>query len=145
MKIFIRSFFLIVISCILISTGADSSFAKGGKSKGISKQEMTQIITDVDELIKKVYSRALFSPSDNSKLIEIKMKLDMAMLAGVNPEFAPLYYKTGIIYRARELKDESIECFQTILENFGDTALAPKARKELQKMGITVKDTETEE
>jgi len=133
------------VSCVLISTGADSSFAKGGKSKGISKQEMTQIVTDVDELIKKVYSRALFSPSDNSKLIEIKMKLDMAMLAGVNPEFAPLYYKAGIIYRARELKDDSIECFQTILENFGDTALAPKARKELQKMGITVKDTETEE
>ena len=33
---------------------------------------------------------------------------------------------------------EAIVCYQTILENFGDTALAPKALKELNQLGVKV-------
>ena len=36
------------------------------------------------------------------------------------------------------MKDESVECFQTILENFGTTALAPKAMAQLKLMGVAV-------
>ena len=37
------------------------------------------------------------------------------------------------------MKDESVESFQTILENFADTALAPKAAAQLKSMGVEVK------
>ena len=42
------------------------------------------------------------------------------------------------LYKAREYKQEAIDCYQTILENFPDTALAPKARQILTSMGVTV-------
>ena len=42
------------------------------------------------------------------------------------------------MYKMREMTDEATECFQTILENFGDTALAPKAYQALKDMGVDV-------
>ena len=50
------------------------------------------------------------------------------MLMSSSTELAPLYYKAGNVYKLRDMKPEAIECYQTILENFSDTALAPKAR-----------------
>ncbi len=60
------------------------------------------------------------------------------MLVSPDVALAPLYYKVGVLYKSRDMKDESIECFQTILENFGDTALAPKAAAQLKAMGVAV-------
>ena len=60
------------------------------------------------------------------------------MLVTTSTELAPLYYKAGNIYKLREMKPEAIECYQTILENFSDTALAPKARAALESMGVKV-------
>ena len=40
------------------------------------------------------------------------------------------------------MQAESIECFQTILENFSDTALAPKAIANLKAMGVEVAEFE---
>lgn len=119
---------------------------KSKKQAGIDPKQFEQLQEDVQYLTKKIYASSLFAPSDNEKMIEIKLLLDKAMLSSPDPTFAPMYYKAGIIYAAREFKDEAEECFQAILENFGDTALAPKARKELGKMGIEVKaPVETDE
>ncbi len=60
------------------------------------------------------------------------------MLVASATELAPLYYKAGNIYKLREMKPEAIECYQTILENFSDTALAPKAKSALEQLGVTV-------
>ena len=43
------------------------------------------------------------------------------------------------------MKPEAIECYQTILENFSDTALAPKARTALESLGVTVATPTTTE
>ena len=78
------------------------------------------------------------SPEDNSNLVAIKIKLDNQMLLEPDPALAPLYYKVGCMYKMREMKDEATECYQTILENFGTTALAPKAYQALKDMGVDV-------
>ncbi len=117
--------------------GVAASKKKGGG--GITEAQATQIKTDTDKLTKKIYANGLFSPADNENLISMKMSLDSAMLMAPDPSFAPLYYNLGRIYAKRGMKDEAVECFQTILENFGDTALGPKSRMELEKMGVTIK------
>ena len=71
-------------------------------------------------------------------MIEIKIKLDNQMLIAPDITLAPLYYKAANLYKAREYKQEAIDCYQTILENFPDTALAPKAKQALTAMGIAV-------
>lgn len=118
---------------------------KSSKSKGIAQEEMDSMSNTVDTLTKKMYANGLFSPDDNANLIDIKIKLDNQMLVASDPALAPLYYKIGIIYKAREMKAESIESFQTILENFADTALAPKAAAQLKSMGVEVKAPEKKE
>ena len=121
---------------LLSAISLDVSAAK--KSSKLSKEAIAQMSDDIDNLTKKIYARALLSPKDNETLIGIKIQLDNQMLSAANTELAPLYYKAGNVYRLRDMKPEAIDCYQTILENFSDTALAPKARAALEEMGIKV-------
>lgn len=123
---------------VVIAFTMDASAAK--KSKKISTEDIDAMTTTIDTLTKKVYGRALLSPEDNQNLIEVKIKLDNQMLVAPDTTLAPLYYKAGDLYQKRQMKQEAIECYQTILENFADTALAPKARTSLRAMGIQVAD-----
>lgn len=129
---------VLMIALVGVIFGFESADAKKSKG-GISEEDMTAMSTTVDTLTKKMYGNGLFSPEDNKNLIDIKIKLDNQMLIASDPSLAPLYYRIGILYKSREMKDESIECFQTILENFADTALAPKATTQLKAMGVEVK------
>lgn len=130
---------LLVGVFIAVLFGLESVEAKKSKKTGISEEDITAMSTTVDNLTKKMYAKCLFSPQDNENLIDIKIKLDNQMLVAPDPALAPLYYRIAILYKSREMKDESIECFQTILENFADTALAPKAAAQLKSMGVEVK------
>lgn len=128
----------VMLALALVFVGLESDAAKKSKKGGISEEEMTAMTTTIDSLTKKMYARGLFSPEDNSNLIDIKIKLDNQMLVSPDVALAPFYYKAGILYKSRDMKDDAIDCFQTILENFGETALAPKAMAQLKLMGVAV-------
>ncbi len=132
--------FLILIAFLACNATTNTSYAakKTSKKSGISAAQMKEMSEDVDYLTTKIYSGSLFSPEDNAKLIKIKIQLDNQMLVTPDATLAPLYYKAGNLYKAREYKNEAIDCYQTILENFSDTALAPKALKELNQLGVKV-------
>lgn len=132
--------FLIMVLTIFVVAGVSTDAMAAKKAKKMTPEQVMQAKDQVDRLRKKIYANSLFSPKDNETLINVKMQLDNSMLLNIDPTFAPIYYNLGIINRERELKDDSVDCFETILENFPDTAFAPKARRELQKMGITVKE-----
>lgn len=134
---------VIVIFLLLTAITLDVSAAK--KSAKLSKEDIANMSDTIDALTQKIYGRALLSPQDNEELIGIKIKLDNQMLMASNPALAPLYYKAGNIYRLRDMKPEAIECYQTVLENFSETALAPKAKAILAEMGVEVKAPTTEE
>lgn len=133
-----KKIFLSVLTLFLLLTAISLDVSAAKNSAKLSKEAIAEMSDTIDTLTKKVYGRALFSPQDNETLIGIKIKLDNQMLMAANPALAPLYYKAGTIYRLREMKAEAIECYQTILENFSDTALAPKARASLEAMGVQV-------
>ena len=46
--------------------------------------------------------------------------------------------RNGNVYKLRNMRAEAIDCYQTVLENFSDTALAPKARAALAELGVEV-------
>lgn len=143
-----KTLILLLIGMIVFSMASKDSLAakKSKKTAGaISQEDMTSMSDTIDRLTRKVYSNSLFSPQDNASMIEIKIKLDNQMLIAPDAGLAPLYYKAANLYKAREYKQESIDCYQTILENFPDTALAPKARQALTAMGIAVVDPNAEE
>lgn len=133
-KVFVL-FLILVLTFGIFSLEAN---AKKSKKGGISEEEMTEMSTTIDTLTKKMYSRGLFSPQDNSDMIAIKLKLDDQMLLSPDVTLAPYYFKLGVLLKARGMKDECVECFQTILENFSTTALAPKAMAQLKAMGVAV-------
>ncbi len=69
--------------------------------------------------------------------IGIKLKLDNQMLVAPDVTLAPLYYKLGIIYKAREMKDESIESFSNHFKILRYCSCA-KAAAQLKSMGVVV-------
>lgn len=140
-----KKFFILTIAGIFLLSAICSDVSAAKKSGKITKEQVQQMSDDIDNITKKIYARALLSPEDNEKLISIKIQLDNQMLVATATELAPLYYKAGIVYKLRNMNTEAIECFQTILENFSDTALAPKAKAALQDLGIEVTLPEREE
>lgn len=130
--------FFILAVFVLGSITVNSTQAAKKSKKSISAAQIQEMSDTVDKLTTKIYSGSLFSPEDNAKLINIKIQLDNQMLSSPDATLAPIYFKAGNLYKAREYKNEAIDCYQTILENFGDTALAPKALKELNSLGVTV-------
>lgn len=134
---------IITLFLLLSAISLDVSAAK--KSAKLSKEDIAAMSDTIDNLTKKIYGRALLSPQDNEELIGIKIRLDNQMLMTPNPSLAPLYYKAGNIYKLRNMKSEAIECYQTILENFSDTALAPKAKAAIEEMGVEIKSAENAE
>ena len=133
-----KRIFTRVLVCFLLLSAICLDVSAAKKSSKLSKEAVQQMSDDIDNLTKKIYARALLSPQDNETLIGIKIQLDNQMLMATATEMAPLYYKAGNVYRLRKMDKEAIECYQTILENFSDTALAPKARAALADMGVEV-------
>ena len=91
------------------------------------------------ELTKKIYERELFSPEDTKSLVTLKLQLDEHMDNLPEATFAPIYFKIGNVFRMRGNEHDAIVCYQTILENFSDTAYGPKARDILTQMGIEIR------
>ena len=132
-----KIFSLLLLICAVFAFSSVSNVCYA-KKKGLSKTEIQTLSDTLDTLTQKVYANSLFSPADNNKLLSIKIALDNAILAGAKPEFAPLYYKVGVLLKLREYNDDAIDAFQTVLENFADTPLAPRSVKELTKMGVKI-------
>ncbi len=127
----------VFVSGIWMTSGADAAPRKKSKG-GLSQEQIENMNKDLNNLTRKIYANSLFSPKDNETMINIKLNLDEAMLKSASPEYAPLYYMEANLLKKRNYKNEAIECYQTIIENFADTAFAPKAKQELIKMGVKI-------
>ena len=139
------SFVAVIFSTGLICVDDVQAAAKKKKVKAsLTEEQLVEMNKQLNTLTRKIYSNSLFSPKDNETMITIKLDLDDAMLKMVSPEYAPLYYLEANLLKKRNYKNEAIDCYQTIMENFSDTAFAPKAKQELLKMGVTIEEPNVE-
>ena len=135
-----------MIALILNQALPADAAKKNVKKKGVSQEVITEFSTKVNSLTQKVYERELFTPEDSKALVTLKLQLDEHMDNLPEATFAPIYFKIGNIYRLRGEEKDAIVCYQTILENFSDTAYGPKARDILTQMGIEIRvPVETDE
>ena len=146
------SFFIplfILIALIINQMLPADAAKKAAKKKGVSQETLTELTEGVNTLTKKIYERELYTPEDAKNLIELKIKLDEQMDILPDASLAPIYFKIGNIFRMRGNKADAVTCYQTILENFSDTAYGPKSRDILTDMGIEInlpmKDESSEE
>ncbi len=143
MKRFFTVFILFVgLICWAVSATLPADAAKkAAKVKGaMNEKQIESINTTVVNLTKKFYTRELYSPRDSEDLINAKLQLDGQMDLAPETALAPIYYRLGSLFKLRSMKTEAIDCFQTIIENFSETAYGPKARTELKAMGIEIKE-----
>ena len=131
--------FLLIVALILNQALPADAAKKAVKKKGVSQEFLDDITTKVDNLTKKIYEKELYTPNDANQLIGLKLQLDEQMDILSEASFAPLYFKIGNIYRLRGQEKEAISCYQTILENFSETAYGPKARDILTEMGVEIR------
>ena len=113
--------------------------AKTAKKKGLAPAVMTEITEKTDNLTKKIYEKELYTPEDANTLISLKLQLDEQMDVLPEASFAPIYFKLGNIFKMRGQDNDAIVCYQTILENFSQTAYAPKSKEILESMGVEIK------
>lgn len=133
--ILVLTIFALFINQILPADAAKKSV----KKKGMAPDAIQQLVDDADKLTKKIYERELYTPEDSNTLISLKLKLDEQMDILPEASFAPIYFKIGNIYRLRGEDKDAISCYQTILENFSETAYGPKSRDILSEMGVEIK------
>ena len=130
---------MLIIALVLNQALPADAAKKEAKKKGVSQEVISEMTNTVDTLTKKIYEKELYTPEDSKLLIGLKLQLDEQMDILPETAFAPIYFKIGNIYRMRGLEKEAINCYQTILENFSETAYGPKARDILEEMGIEIK------
>ena len=139
---------LLLIAVFVFYQIQPADAAKTAKKKGVSQEFLTEYTEKIDNLTKKIYERELYTPEDAKELIDLKLKLDEQMDIMSEATFAPFYYKLGNIFKMRGNEKDAIICYQTVLENFSDTAYGPKSRAILTEMGVEIKtqtDDEAEE
>ena len=131
---------LVLMVTIFLNQSLPADAAKkAAKKKGMAPEAIAELNTGIDGLVKKIYERELYTPEDSKNLITLKLKLDEQMDILPEAAFAPLYFKIGNIYRMRGEEKDAIVCYQTVLENFSETAYGPKSRDILMDMGIEIK------
>ncbi len=129
---------LLIFALVLNQALPADAAKKAAKKKGLSQEVLVEITQKVDNLTKKIYERELYTPEDSGELINLKLQLDEQMDIFAESSYAPIYFKIGNIYRMRGQDQEAINCYQTILENFSQTAYAPKSRDILTQMGVEI-------
>ncbi len=129
---------LLILALVLNQALPADAAKKAAKKRGLSQEVLVEITQKVDNLTKKIYERELYTPEDSGELINLKLQLDEQMDIFAEPSYAPLYFKIGNIYRLRGEEKDAINCYQTILENFSQTAYGPKARDILVQMGVEI-------
>ncbi len=130
---------MLLVALILNQALPADAAKKSAKKKGVSQEVIDNLSTQINTLTQKIYERELYTPEDSKTLITLKLELDAHMDTLPEASFAPLYYKIGNIYRLRGEEKDAIVCYQTILENFSDTAYGPKARDVLTQMGVEIR------
>ena len=131
--------FVLLVALVLNQALPADAAKKNVKKKGVNPEVISDLTNKVNVLTQKTYERELYTPEDSKTLITLKLELDEHMDNLTEAAFAPLYFKIGNIYRLRGEEKDAIVCYQTILENFSDTAYGPKARDVLTQMGVEIR------
>ncbi len=131
--------FLFIVGLVLNQVLPADAAKKNAKKKGMAPEAIQEIVEKTDALTKKIYERELYTPEDANTLITLKLQLDEQMDVLPEASFAPIYYKIGNIFKMRGENEDAIVCYQTVLENFSQTAYAPKSREILESMGVEIK------
>ena len=130
---------MFIVGLILNQALPADAAKKGGKKKGMAPDAIAEIVEKTNDLTRKIYEKEFYTPEDAKTLISIKMQLDEQMDILPEAAFAPIYFKLGNIFRLRGAQSDAINCYQTILENFSQTAYGPKAKDILESMGVEIK------
>ena len=94
-----KTLILLIIGMIVFSmVTMDSQAARKSKKSAtaITQDDINAMSATIDNLTRKVYSNSLFSPQDNAKMIEVKIKLDNQMLISPDLTLAPCTIKQVI-------------------------------------------------
>ncbi len=116
------------------------------KTANNPEEEIKKIEQDVEDLTKKIYSSSLFSADDINKLIEIKTYLNSIADTNLrNPSYPKLFFEAAFLLNEREFKQDAIQYYKIVTENFPETLYSKRASDELQSLGIGIRKEEEDE
>lgn len=135
----IQTLFVVLLTLILGLAGLNPAFAaakkKLSKADKAVQADLEPIAQDLSNLSLKASSRGLFSPSDMSKALDIKLKL--LQLISDNPTSTLLpepAYQAGRLFQAREMYDDAYDFYNFVTTNFATSPYAVQSKVQIQRM-----------
>ncbi len=139
------------LTAFLLSAGTglnDGAWAKKKKKKkGPSAEEIEKKLTEtltptnenLNKLMMKTQSRAIFSPDESGQLIEMHYQLLTMMKEHPTHQFLvePIY-QAGVLQMLRENYDEAFEMFRHLEMNFPESPFTARAAHQFKKMKRTM-------
>lgn len=123
---------LLVIGLIAIDPAI--SYA-ASKTKGKLQKEVETISMQLSPLSRKAQSKGLFSPTDHSTMIDIKLKMmDLMKENPTNDALVRPAFEAAKLFKAREQYDDAFDFYNYIKTNFPDSPFALQSSTEIQRM-----------
>lgn len=112
------SFMLSFNSKIIMAQKSGDSSGKQATQSEVN-EGLDEAKNTISMLTRKVYSQSLFSPQDNEKLVDLKIKLYQIWEKNpTNRELAEPMYNTAVLLQKRELFEEALEILNIVSESF---------------------------
>ncbi len=131
---------LVCLSVVAVPP-AEAAKKKKGEGQDAAKIEaeiqkgLEPINKQLGELMVKIQSRMLFSPTDAGQLAEIKYQLlDLMLQYPKSPQLAKPIYQAGVLYTEREAFTDAFELFSFVAGNFPESPYGMKSRAHIQQL-----------
>ena len=109
--------------------------AKAKAAEAELKKGLDSVTKDLNDLMVKVQSRTLFSPSEAGKLVDIKYKLlDLMDQFPQNPMLAKPVYQAGTLFTDREAYNDAFELFNYLAQGYMSNPYGAKAKGQIQQL-----------
>lgn len=111
---------------------------KGPSAEEIEKkltEELTPLNENLNTLLVKIQSRAIFSPEDSGHLVEIHYQLLSLLKQYPTHELlVQPVYQAGVLQMSRENYDQAFEMFRYLEINFPENPFTARAQHQFKKM-----------
>lgn len=109
--------------------------AEAAKQEAALKKELDPVNKQINDLMVKMQSRGLFSPTDAGKLTSVRFKLfDIISQYPAQPILAGPAYQAGLLLSEREEFHNAYELFSFVAESFPQHAYGLKAKSQIQQL-----------
>jgi len=134
-----QTLMIIFMLCIMCLTSLDPALAAGKKKKSKADQEVDKalepVMQELTPLSQKSDAKGLFSPTDMSNALDVKLQLlDLMKDYATSEELIKPTFQAARLFKNREMFDDAYDFFNFIQTSFPQSPYAAQAKVEIRHL-----------